>query len=110
MLTNNVDLNYEVDILKRCGDWATLIDEVAFQGNLFLVETLLNHGARLTADTLPCAIKSWGTKTSWNVYANWVLELISKGWSKQSALATALSAQNASMIKLVYRSTRLGIS
>ena len=106
MLTNNVDINYQVDLkcqVDFCGGdmcRKTLIDVVSFNGDLELVETLLEYGATLTADTLPCAIES-GNEDLVKVLFRLGAKTDNKGWSKQSALATALTSQNPNMIELV---------
>lgn len=111
MLTNNVNLNHNVEWdgrPEREGrPWKTLIDEVAFGGDLVLVETLLEYGARLTADTLPCAIES-GNEHLVKVLFRLGAKTDRKGWSEQSALATAISVQNPSMIELVVGQQGLG--
>lgn len=110
MLTNNVDLNYQVNqVYNRRYDRPrkTLIDEIAFHGDLVLVETLLGCGARLTADTLPCAIQS-GNEDLVKRLFNLSATTDSKGWSEQSALATAISVQNRRMIELVVGQQGLG--
>ena len=100
MIDIGADLNYHVEGLFHVKCSRSIIDVAAQRGNLEMMNILLNSGASLTGDTLPCAVASGNI--------DMVLSLLRKkadinsiGFLRITPLAAAIRLQDAKTIELV---------
>ena len=122
MLSCGLDINFDLSVSSECvcsdsvssdsgdpevyDDPTTIIDQVVSRGDLAMVEMLRDCGARLTRDTLPCAIFSENKELvryllSMNAYFDGI------GSMGISPLAAAIRTGDDELIRLIFNSQPL---
>jgi ankyrin repeat protein len=97
MLNVGADLNYHVE---NSGGARRVIDVAAQRGNIDIVKLLLNSGAKMTGDTLACAVAS-GNEGLIRFLLNEKADINSIGSLGITPLAAAIRLKNDEIVKLL---------
>jgi ankyrin repeat protein len=100
MLNVGADLNYDVGIYGDSTHPRRVIDVAAQRGNIDIVKLLLNSGAKMTGDTLACAVAS-GNEGLIRFLLNEKADINSIGSLGITPLAAAIRLKNDEIVKLL---------
>ena len=100
MLSVNVDLNYHVKNHGISNHPRGVLDAAAQRGSLEIVKVLLEKGASLTGDTLPCAVAR-GSEDLVRFLLDKKADINSTGSRGETPLAAAIRLRNPQIINLL---------